>query len=134
MQVPEAKALDDIKYPTVCSVTLAYPKEQLKDDVRRERPGLGMRLFGFGNLIPRSMKVRTLGTIWSSSLFPDRVPDGYEMMLSYIGGAQDPKNYNPPIADLSEEQVSIVSVSVSVSVSVAVCVSVFASLAVSASV
>ena len=28
------------------------------------------------------------------------------MMLSYIGGGQDPKNYNPPIADLSDEQVA----------------------------
>ena len=61
--MPEAKALDDIHYPTVASVTLAYPKEALKDDVRRERPGLteGKTLYGFGNLIPRSMKV---GTTW----------------------------------------------------------------------
>ena len=104
--IPEMKILDKIQYPTVCSVTLAYPKDALKDDVRKERPGLGMRLFGFGNLIPRSMKVRTLGTIWSSSLFPYRVPEGYEMMLSYIGGSQDPKNYNPPIAELSDEEVA----------------------------
>jgi oxygen-dependent protoporphyrinogen oxidase len=104
--MPEAAALDNIKYPTVASVTLAYPKDALKDDVRRERAGLGMRLFGFGNLIPRSMNVRTLGTIWSSSLFPYRVPEGYEMMLSYIGGAQDPKKYSPAIAELSEEQIA----------------------------
>lgn len=43
----------------------------------------------------------TLGTIYSSSLFTGRAPDGNMLVLNYIGGAT-----NRGIVDMSEEQLA----------------------------
>lgn len=72
-------ALNTIPYPGVACVVFAYPDVAILP----RRPG-------FGHLIPRNQGIRTLGTIWSSCLFPGRTPPGWQMFTSFIGGATDP--------------------------------------------
>ncbi len=45
---------------------------------------------GFGFLVPRMYKLRTLGTIFSSRLFSGRAPDGERLFSSFYGGTLDP--------------------------------------------
>ncbi|MEG3859611.1 protoporphyrinogen oxidase [Microcoleus sp. herbarium12] len=84
-----SSALQAFTYPTVACVVLAYPLSDVKG-----------KLVGFGNLIPRGQGIRTLGTIWTSSLFGGRAPAGWQTLTSYIGGATD-----SGIGDLDSEQI-----------------------------
>eukprot|EP01034_Spumella_vulgaris_P021310 gene21310-27340_t len=76
-----ARLLEGISYPPVAVVVSAYPNQAFKV----ETP-----LVGFGHLIPRLNRIRTLGCIWVSSLFPNRAPAGFTLLNSFVGGAQDP--------------------------------------------
>jgi len=89
LQPEVSSALQAVTYPTVACVVLAYPLSDVKG-----------KLVGFGNLIPRGQGIRTLGTIWTSSLFPDRAPAGWQTLSNFIGGATD-----SDIANLDPEQI-----------------------------
>ena len=96
-QAPEVfDLLSTYYYPPVCAVTLAYPMTSVKDD-RLDDKGT---LPGFGQLHPRTQGVTTLGSIYSSSLFPSRAPDGELLVLNYIGGAT-----NTTIGELEKQAV-----------------------------
>jgi len=108
--MPEAACLFDkvradidrvgIYHPPVAAVTVAYPKSAFRDVELDNGFGSLRDLPGFGSLNPRTEGVRTLGTLWSSSLFPGRCPPDYNLLLNYIGGSRD-----TAIAELSEEEI-----------------------------
>jgi oxygen-dependent protoporphyrinogen oxidase len=56
-----------------------------------ERQKVGRDLDGFGYLIPRKEGCQILGTLWDSSIFPERSPEGYVLLRSMMGGATNPE-------------------------------------------
>ncbi len=71
--------LRSVEYAPVAVVSLGYRKKDA-----------GHSLNGFGFLVPRSAGLRVLGTVWNSSLFPGRAPEGHALLTSFVGGATDP--------------------------------------------
>ena len=47
---------------------------------------------GFGVLIARGEGLRSLGTVFSSSLWPDIAPEGAWLQATYVGGSLDPRS------------------------------------------
>lgn len=78
--LPEALlALEGIVYPPVAVVQTAH------------RPTGGMHpLDGFGFLVPQVEHRDILGTIFTSTIFRDRGPDGYAVLTSFVGGMRQP--------------------------------------------
>ncbi len=83
-----ATLLAEIPYTTLATVPLAYRVSQV-----------ARRLDGFGFLAPRGQGLRTLGSIWNSSLFARRAPDGFVLTNNFIGGETDREAVN-----LSDEE------------------------------
>lgn len=81
----------EIRHPPVASVVLGFRREDVAHPCE-----------GFGMLIPKVEGFRILGTIFSSSLFSNRAPDGYLTLTSYIGGERDPALASLPPEKLCE--------------------------------
>jgi oxygen-dependent protoporphyrinogen oxidase len=96
LQVESAARLDlpafsEIRYPPVASVVLGFRREDVAHP-----------LDGFGMLIPRVEGFKILGTIFSSSLFPNRAPAGCVVVTSYVGGERFPDLASLPADQLYE--------------------------------
>ena len=77
-----------VPYPPVASVALAYPKSSFLDVDLPDGSGNLRDLPGYGLVSARCGGVRTLATLFGSSLFPGRCPDGYNLLSNTIGGTR----------------------------------------------
>jgi len=71
-----AELLDGIPYATMTVACFGYERQRIARD-----------LSGFGYLIPKAEGKNTLGTLWDSSIFENRAPEGQVLLRSMMGGA-----------------------------------------------
>jgi oxygen-dependent protoporphyrinogen oxidase len=84
--------LEDVSYPPVSVVAMGFPREAV------EHP-----LDGFGMLVPEAEDgCRTLGTLFSSTVFPHRAPEGRVLLTTFVGGTRDPALAGAPDSEVYE--------------------------------
>ncbi|MCZ7557398.1 MAG: protoporphyrinogen oxidase [Bacteroidia bacterium] len=88
-------ALQSVPYPPVAEVLTGF----------RRQPGMHA-LDGFGFLIPKVEQRRILGTIFSSTIFSDRAPEGHVLLTTFIGGMRQPEEAERDHAGILETALS----------------------------
>ncbi|MBI2433532.1 MAG: protoporphyrinogen oxidase, partial [Candidatus Hydrogenedentes bacterium] len=84
-----AQTLGTIPYASIAVLCTAHGRSQVAHPLN-----------GFGFLAPRVEGVRTLGCLWTSSIFPQQAPLGKVLLRTMIGGATDPAAVNLSEAEL----------------------------------
>lgn len=84
-----AAILAQMEYAPVAVVSLGYRRADVSHSMN-----------GFGFLVPRSAGLRVLGTVWNSSLFPNRAPQGQILLTSFLGGTTDPSAAALPTSEI----------------------------------
>ena len=84
-----AAVLDEIPSAPLAVAHLGYHRGALGDPPR-----------GFGFLVPRGQGPRILGSLWISSIFDGRAPEGRVLMTAMVGGAHDPEAVDLSDAEL----------------------------------
>lgn len=80
-----SQPLGGITYPPVAEVISGFEREHVKHP-----------LDGFGFLVPEKEEREILGTIFSSTIFPQRAPEGHVHLTTFIGGMRQPENAQLP--------------------------------------
>ncbi|MEQ7871684.1 protoporphyrinogen oxidase [Chromohalobacter salexigens] len=75
-----AAPLEEIAYPPVNAVSVGF-----------RRADVDHPLDGFGMLIPGVERRRTLGALFSSTLFPGRAPSDHVLLTAFLGGRRQPE-------------------------------------------
>lgn len=74
------RLLAEIPHPPVVSVFTGHRREDVTHP-----------LDGFGLLVPAVEGRRVLGTLFSSTLFPGRAPEGHVALTTFVGGTRQPE-------------------------------------------
>ncbi|WP_345112683.1 protoporphyrinogen oxidase [Hymenobacter algoricola] len=83
-----AEALAAVYYPPMTAIFTAY-----------HRPDVTHPLDGFGALHPKVEQPYAAGSIWTSSIYPDRVPAGQVLFTTFVGGTQYEAQARQPAAE-----------------------------------
>ncbi len=86
------KLAAQIPYAPLAVVCLGYARAQVAHP-----------LDGFGFLVPRGEGLRMLGALWTSTIFPERAPEGQVLVRVMVGGARDRKVQAVPDEELLRE-------------------------------
>ncbi len=73
-------SLDAIDYAPIAIAASCY-----------RRSDVGHALAGFGFLVPKKERRRVLGSLFSSSMFEGRAPDGCVLLTTFVGGKRQPE-------------------------------------------
>lgn len=87
-------ALQGIAYPPMATVSVAYRRRDVSHP-----------LDGFGFLAPRVERAAVLGTLFVSSMFAGRTPEGVVLLTSFVGGTRDPEAARAPDEHIAAEVV-----------------------------
>ena len=84
------KTLASIPHPPVAVVALGFRREDVSHP-----------LDGFGFLVPEVERKHVLGTVFSSTLFAGRAPEGHVLVTTFVGGVRNPDLANADLNTLT---------------------------------
>jgi oxygen-dependent protoporphyrinogen oxidase len=84
------KTITSITHPPVAVLALGFRREDVAH-----------RLDGFGFLVPDVERRNVLGVVFSSTVFPGRVPAGHVLLTAFVGGVRHPDLANADLSTLT---------------------------------